>query len=71
MEYASVNMPIFNSFSVSRYHMQDAGANAALELAFTIADGLEYVRTAVEVTNLKVNNVAPILLFFWGIGINS
>ena len=50
--------------------MQEDGADAALELALTIADGLEYVRTAVEVANLKVENIAPILLFFWGIGKN-
>ena len=64
MGYASVNMPLFNSVSVSVYHMKEAGADIALELSFTIADGLEYVRTAVEVSNLKVDDVAPRLLFF-------
>ena len=70
MGYASFNIPLFNSVSVSGYHMQEDGADAALELAFTIADGLECVRTAVEVANMKVDDVAPILLFFWGIGMN-
>ena len=70
MGYASVNMPMFNSFSVSGYHMQEAGADAALELAFTIEDGLEYVRTSVEVANLKVDDVAPRLSFFWVIRVN-
>ena len=64
MGYSSVNMPLLNSVSVLVYHMQEAGANAVLELAFTIADGLEYVRTAVETVNLKVDDVAPRLLFF-------
>ena len=50
--------------------MQEAGDDADLELSFTIADGLEYVRTAVEVANLKFDDVAPRLLFFWGIGMN-
>ena len=68
--YASFNMPLFNSVSVLEYHMQEAGADTALELVYTIANGLEYVRTAVEVANLKVDDVAPILLFFWGIGMN-
>ena len=70
MGYALVNMPLFNSVSVLVYHMQEAGADAALELAFTISDGLEYVRTSVEVANLKVDDVVPILSFFWGIGMN-
>ena len=67
MGYALVNMPLFNSISVSGYHIQEAGANAPLELVFTIANGMEYVRTAVEVSNLKVDDVAPRLSFFWGI----
>ena len=70
MGYASVNMPLFNSVSISGYHMQESGANAALELAVTIVDGLEYVRTVLEVANLKVDNVAPRLLLFWGIWAN-
>ena len=68
MDYASVNMPLFKYVRVSGYHIQEAGANAALELSFTIADELEYVRTTVEVANLKADNVAPRLSFFWGIG---
>ena len=70
MGYSSVNMPLFNSVIVSGYHMQEARADAALELAFAIADGLEYVRTTVEVSNLKVEDVATRLLFFWGIGMD-
>ena len=50
--------------------MQEAGADAALEMAFTIADGLEYIRTAVDVAGLDVDDVAPRLSFFWGIGMN-
>ena len=52
------------------YHTQEAGADTAFELEFNIADGLEYVRTSVEVANLKVDDVAPILSFFWGIRTN-
>ena len=59
MSYTSVNIPLFISVNVSGYHMQEAGANSALELVFTIADGLEYVRNAVEVANLKVDDVPP------------
>ena len=70
MGYALVNMPLFNSVSVSGYHMQEAGANVALELVFTIADRLEYVRTAFEVVNLKVDDVSPRLSLFWGIIMN-
>ena len=70
MGYTLVNMPLFNSVSVLGYHMQEAGGDAALELAFAIADGLEYVRTAVEVSNMKVDDVAPRLSFFWGIRMN-
>ena len=66
MGYASVNMPLFNSVRVSGYHMQVAGADAALVLAFTIADEMDYVSTAVEVSNLKVDDVDPRLSFFWG-----
>ena len=70
MGYASVNMPLFNPVRISGYHMQEDKADAALELAFTIADGLEYLRTVIEVANLKVYNISPRLLFFWGIGMN-
>jgi methylmalonyl-CoA mutase len=70
MGYTSKHMPKFNSISISGYHMQEAGADAAIEMAFTIADGLEYIRTAVEVANLEVDAVAPRLSFFWGIGMN-
>jgi len=61
--------PKFNSISISGYHMQEAGANAALELAYTIADGLEYIRCALE-RGLTVDDVAPRLSFFFGIGMN-
>lgn len=70
MGYTAKWMPKFNSISISGYHMQEAGADAALEMAFTIADGLEYIRTAVEVAELDVDAVAPRLSFFWGIGLN-
>ena len=70
MGFTAKWMPKFNSISISGYHMQEAGADAALEMAFTIADGLEYIRTAVEVANLDVDVVAPRLSFFWGIGLN-
>ena len=68
--YTLVNMPLFNSVSVLGYHMQEAGSDATLKLSFAIADGLEYVGTAIEVANIKVDDVAPRLFFFWGIGIN-
>jgi methylmalonyl-CoA mutase len=68
--YTAEFMPRFNSISISGYHMQEAGADAALELAFTIADGLEYIHTAVDVAELDVDDVAPRLSFFWGIGMN-
>jgi len=67
MGFTAKHMPKFNSISISGYHMQEAGADAALEMAFTIADGLEYIRTAVEVAGLNVDDVAPRLSFFWGI----
>ena len=70
MGYALVNMTLFNSVRVLGYHMQDDGANSAFELAFTISDGLEYVRTSIEENNLKVDDVAPRLSFFWGIGMS-
>jgi len=70
MGYTAVHMPKFNSISISGYHLQEAGADAAIEMAFTIADGLEYLRTAVDVAKLDVDDVAPRLSFFWGIGLN-
>lgn len=68
-EYTSKNMPKFNSISISGYHMQEAGADAVLELAFTVADGLQYIRTGIE-RGLDVDKFAPRLSFFWGIGMN-
>jgi hypothetical protein len=68
--YMSTHMPKFNSVSISGYHMQEAGADAALELGFTIADGLEYIRTAVNKAGLNVDDVAPRYSFFFGIGMN-
>ncbi|HKJ05496.1 MAG TPA: methylmalonyl-CoA mutase [Geopsychrobacteraceae bacterium] len=69
IEYTSQNMPKFNSISISGYHIQEAGANNALELAFTLADGLEYVRQAVA-KGLDVDAFAPRLSFFFAIGMN-
>ena len=68
-EYTSQNMPKFNSISISGYHMQEAGATADLELAYTIADGLEYVRSGLAV-GLDIDAFAPRLSFFWGEGLN-
>jgi len=67
--YTSRHMPKFNSISISGYHMQEAGATADLELAFTLADGLEYVRAALS-KGLEVDEFAPRLSFFWAIGMN-
>jgi methylmalonyl-CoA mutase len=67
--YAAKNMPKFNSISISGYHMQEAGANQALELAFTLADGKEYVKTAIA-SGLDVDEFAGRLSFFWAIGMN-
>jgi len=67
--FCSQNMPKFNTISISGYHMQEAGANSKLELAFTIADGIEYVRAA-HSAGLDVDKVAPRLSFFFGIGMN-
>ncbi|PLW77005.1 methylmalonyl-CoA mutase [Cohaesibacter celericrescens] len=67
--YTSRNMPKFNSISISGYHMQEAGATADLELAYTIADGIEYIRAGVK-TGLDVDAFAPRLSFFWSIGMN-
>lgn len=68
-EYTSQKMPLFNSISISGYHMQEAGADAALELAYTIADGKEYIETAIA-AGLKIDDFAPRLSFFFGIGMN-
>ncbi len=68
-EYTAQNMPKFNSISISGYHMQEAGATADLELAYTLADGLEYLRTGVN-AGLDIDNFAPRLSFFWAIGMN-
>jgi methylmalonyl-CoA mutase len=67
--YTSKNMPKYNSISISGYHIQEAGADAKLELAFTIADGIEYVKAA-QKAGLNVDDVAPRLSFFFGIGMN-
>ena len=67
--YAAARMPRFNSISVSGYHMQEAGATADLELAYTLADGLEYLRTGIE-AGLQVDDFAPRISFFWGIGMH-
>ena len=69
IEYTALNMPRFNSISISGYHMQEAGATAVQELAFTLADGLEYVRAA-KSKGLKVDQFAPRLSFFFAIGMN-
>ncbi|MFI8604507.1 methylmalonyl-CoA mutase [Cellulophaga baltica] len=68
-EYTSQKMPKFNSISISGYHMQEAGATADIELAYTLADGLEYIRTGLK-SGLKIDEFAPRLSFFWGIGMN-
>ncbi len=69
IEYTAKNMPKFNSISISGYHMQEAGANQALELAFTLADGKEYVKTAIA-KGMDVDGFAGRLSFFWAIGMN-
>ncbi|TVR70882.1 MAG: methylmalonyl-CoA mutase [Marinilabiliales bacterium] len=68
-EYTSKNMPRFNSISISGYHMQEAGATADIELAYTLADGLEYLRAGVN-AGMDIDSFAPRLSFFWGIGMN-
>ena len=68
-EYTSRHMPLFNSISISGYHMQEAGATAAIELAYTLADGLEYLRAGIK-AGLKIDEFAPRLSFFWAIGMN-
>jgi len=67
--YCSSHMPRFNTISISGYHIQEAGANAALELAYTLADGKEYIRTAIA-AGLDIDDFAPRLSFFWGVGMN-
>lgn len=67
--YASDNLPKFNTISISGYHIQEAGADAALELAYTLADGKEYIKTALA-SGLKIDDFAPRLSFFWGISMN-
>ena len=67
--YCSANLPKFNTISISGYHIQEAGANAALELAYTLADGKEYIQTAIA-AGLRIDDFAPRLSFFWGIGMN-
>lgn len=68
-EFTSKHMPRFNSISISGYHMHEAGAPAAMELAYTLADGVEYIRTGIK-AGLKIDEFAPRLSFFWGIGMN-
>jgi len=68
-EYSSRHMPKFNSISISGYHMHEAGATADIELAYTLADGLEYIRTGIK-AGLDIDDFAPRLSFFWGIGMN-
>ncbi len=68
-KYASQNMPKFNSISISGYHMQEAGATADIELAYTLADGLEYIRTGIA-AGMDIDTFAPRLSFFWAIGMN-
>jgi methylmalonyl-CoA mutase len=67
--YTSKNMPKYNSISISGYHMQEAGATADLELAYTLADGVEYIRTGIK-AGLTVDQFAPRLSFFWAVGMN-
>ncbi|HQH18904.1 MAG TPA: methylmalonyl-CoA mutase, partial [Bacteroidales bacterium] len=68
-EFTSKNMPKFNSISISGYHMQEAGATADIELAYTLADGLEYLRTGVN-AGMDIDTFAPRLSFFWAVGMN-
>jgi len=68
-EFSSQKMPKFNSISISGYHMQEAGATADIELAYTLADGLEYIRTGLA-TGMNIDDFAPRLSFFWAIGMN-
>ena len=68
-KYTSIHMPKFNSISISGYHMQEAGATCDIELAYTLADGLEYIRKGLE-AGMKIDDFAPRLSFFWAIGMN-
>ncbi|HEY9221282.1 MAG TPA: methylmalonyl-CoA mutase [Lutibacter sp.] len=68
-EYASKNMPKFNSISISGYHMQEAGATPEIELAYTLADGLEYIKTGIA-AGMDIDTFAPRLSFFWAIGMD-
>jgi len=68
-KYTSKNMPKFNSISISGYHMQEAGATADIELAYTLANGMEYIKTGIK-AGLNIDDFAPRLSFFWGIGMN-
>ena len=68
-EYTSQNIPKFNSISISGYHMQEAGATPVLEMAYTLADGLEYVKTGIK-AGMNIDDFAPRLSFFWAIGMN-
>jgi len=68
-KFTSQYMPKFNSISISGYHMQEAGATAVQELAYTLADGLEYLRTGLK-AGIEVDNFAPRLSFFWAAGMN-
>ena len=68
-EFTSVHMKKYNSISISGYHIQEAGADNSLELAFTIADGLEYIRTGLK-SGMTIDDFAPRLSFFFGIGMN-
>ena len=68
-KYTSVNMPKFNSISISGYHMQEAGATPEIELAYTLADGLEYIRKGIE-AGMDIDSFAPRLSFFWAIGMS-
>ena len=69
-KYTSQKMPKFNSISISGYHMQEAGATASIELAYTLADGLEYIRAGIQ-AGLKIDDFAPRLSFFWGVSMNQ
>jgi len=68
-KFTSEKMPKFNSISVSGYHMEEAGASSDIELAYTLADGLEYIRTGIK-AGMKIDDFAPRISFFWGIGMN-
>ena len=68
-KYTTKNLPKFNSISISGYHMQEAGATADIELAYTLADGLEYIKTGIK-AGLDIDTFAPRVSFFWGIGMN-